>query len=357
MKQLITELAEQVNQAYQDGSALHIRGGDTKTFYAHDITAQDLRLNTLQGIVDYEPTELYITAYAGTPLKVIKQELAAKQQLLAFEPPAYGESATIGGTVACALSGHARAYRGALRDSILGAEIINGKGQALRFGGQVMKNVAGYDAARLMSGAFGTLGVITQISLRVMPQPEAEVTLCFQANLQDLQSWQLDWRQRSLPLTATYLEDGKLYARFSGNSAFLGKLKRELGGENLTETEDFWQSVCEQKREAFTQAKTLWRINLAADQPDLGLPAKTLYEWGGALRWYAQSADNSLSAAELTEIVQQHNGQIQLFRGNKKLSSEPMGALEPALQQLHQRLKLAFDPKKILNPGRLYSWC
>ena len=357
MDTLTSELVEQISQAYHDGTTLRIRGGDTKAFYARDITADDLQLNSLQGIVDYEPTELYITAYAGTPLKVLQQALAEKQQMFAFEPPAYGDAATLGGTVACALSGPARAYRGALRDSILGAEIINGKGQALRFGGQVMKNVAGYDAARLMSGAFGTLGVMTKISLRVMPQPEAELSLCFEATLKDLQRWEPDWRRRSLPLSASYLEDGKLYARFSGNSDFLQKLKRELTAESVSEPEVFWQSVCEQKREAFTQAKTLWRINLAADQADLGLASKTLYEWGGALRWYAQNDNDSLSPAALADIVQKSGGQLQLFRGDKTQLNDPMGSLEPALQQLHHRLKLAFDPKKILNPGRLYSWC
>lgn len=357
MNMLISELVEQISQAYHDGSALRICGGNTKAFYARDIAADDLRLNTLQGIVDYEPTELYITAYAGTPLRVLEQALAEKQQTFAFEPPAYGDAATIGGTVACALSGPARAYRGGLRDSILGAEIINGKGQALRFGGQVMKNVAGYDAARLMSGAFGTLGVMTKISLRVMPQAEAELTLCFDASLEDLQRWESDWRQRSLPLTASYLEDGKLYARFSGNGDFLSKLEHELAADKLSESKAFWQSVREQRRDAFTQAKTLWRINLAAEQVDLGLPGKTIYEWGGSLRWYAQNDDDSLNPTELANIVQQHGGQLQLFRGNKMLTNEPMGHLEPALEQLHHRLKLAFDPKKILNPGRLYSWC
>ena len=357
MDTLTNALVEQISQAYHDGSALRIRGGDTKAFYARDIIADDLQLNTLQGIVDYEPTELYITAYAGTPLKVLKQALAEKQQMFTFEPPAYGDAATLGGTVACALSGPARAYRGGLRDSVLGAEIINGKGQALRFGGQVMKNVAGYDAARLMSGAFGTLGVMTKISLCVMPQPEAELTLCFEASLEDLQRWEPDWRRRSLPLSASYLEDGKLYARFSGNSDFLSKLRHQLGAEKVNQAEAFWQSVCEQKRDSFTKAKALWRINLAADQADLGLPAKTLYEWGGALRWYAQNDDDSLSATELADIVQKQGGQLQLFRGDKTQTNEPMGNLEPALQQLHHRLKLAFDPKKILNPGRLYSWC
>ena len=353
----IKELIENISQAYQDGTALRIRGGDSKAFYARDITADDLCLDKLDGIVDYEPTELYITAYAGTPLKVLKQVLAEKQQMFAFEPPSYGDAATLGGMVASGLSGPARAYRGALRDSVLGAEIINGKGQALRFGGQVMKNVAGYDAARLMSGAFGTLGVMTKISLRVMPQPEAELSLCFEASLKDLQDFEADWQRRSLPLSASYLEDGKLYVRFSGNSDFLNKLKLELSAEEVTDAEDFWQSVCEQKRDVFAQAKRLWRINLAADQSDLGLPAKTIYEWGGALRWYAENEDDSLSAAALTEIVKKQGGQLQLFRGDKTTFNEPMGSLEPVLQQLHQRLKLAFDPKKILNPGRLYSWC
>lgn len=352
------QLAQQVQQAFEKKTALSIVGGNSKAFYGRiderSASAETLDVSGHCGVLSYEPTELVITARAGTPLIEIEKLLAENGQMLPFEPPAFSESATLGGTIACNLSGPRRAYAGAARDLVLGCKIINGKGEIMSFGGEVMKNVAGYDVSRLMAGAMGTLGVLLEVSLKVLPKPEMEVTQEFAC----LPSKALDkihtWSQTPLPISASSYHDSILRVRFSGATKAVNAAIETVGGETMAEAQQYWHQLKEQQLDFFTGDKPLWRISLASDVESLGLlPAEhdnddCLYEWGGALRWLK----SDVPAEVIQQAAAELDGHAVLFRqpGHGSIFQP----LTPGMMRIHQNLKQAFDPENILNPGKLY---
>ena len=352
------QLQQQVQQAFEQKTALSIIGGNSKAFYGRiderAACAETLAVSGHSGVLNYEPTELVITARAGTPLHEIEKLLADNGQMLAFEPPAFAESATIGGTIACNLSGPRRAHAGAARDFLLGCKIINGKGEMLTFGGEVMKNVAGYDVSRLMAGAMGTLGILLEVSLKVLPTAEMESTQLFHCSATEALDKIHAWSQTPLPLSASSFQDSILRIRLSGASEAVKAAIDTLGGETMPDSAQYWHQLKEQQLDFFSNEKPLWRISLASDIESLGLPAEydkdhCLYEWGGALRWLK----SDVPAEVIQRAAAVEEGHASLFRheGHSSLFQP----LTPGLIRIHQNLKQAFDPENILNPGKLYS--
>jgi glycolate oxidase FAD binding subunit len=328
---------------------LRIRGGGSKDFYGQELRGDILDTRGYAGIVDYEPTELVITARCGTPLAEIKSALAARRQMLAFEPPAFGE-ATIGGTVAAGLSGPRRAAVGAVRDFVLGVKLLDGEGRLLTFGGQVMKNVAGYDVSRLMCGSLGTLGLIAEVSLKVLPVPVAERTLRFDLPQDEALKLMNRWAGQPLPVSATCWHDDVLTLRLSGAGAAVEAACATLGGEKV-EAAAFWDDLREQRHAFFAEGGegALWRMSVPSVAPAIALAGPTLIEWGGAQRWVrcdAGSCDARVAAAGA-------GGHATLFRGGDK-SLGVFQPLDPVAARIHRDLKRAFDPHGVLNPGRLY---
>jgi glycolate oxidase FAD binding subunit len=338
----------EVSAAARDGRRLRIRGGGSKDFYGRASAGAVLDLSGHRGIINYEPTELVITARAGTPLHEIETALAAQGQMLAFEPPHFGGRATLGGTIACNLSGPRRPYAGSGRDFVLGARIINGKGELLSFGGEVMKNVAGYDLSRLMAGALGTLGVLLELSLKVLPRPEAEVTLVQQLD----GAWALAALQRwpHLPISAALFDGERLHLRLSGAASAVEASAAQIGGERLPGAERFWNDLKEHRLPFFAASpQPLWRLSLAANAPQLEIEGEWLYDWGGAQRWLRSSG----AASEIRAAVQQAGGHATLFR-HEGGADEVFQPLAPGMAQIQRQLKQAFDPLGILNAGRMY---
>ncbi len=345
-----TELQETVRTATARGTALHIRGGGTKDFYGRQINGQALDVSKHRGILAHEPTELVITARAGTPLAEIEAALAEKNQMLAFEPPAFGPSATLGGTIACGFSGPRRPWSGSARDFVLGAKILNGRGEILRFGGQVMKNVAGFDVSRLMVGALGTLGILLDISLKVLPRPEAEQTLAFALPPDRAIATMNEWSRQPLPLSAAAHVGDTLYIRISGAGSALRAARARLGGELVEKGDELWRELNEQQRQFFEGQQPLWRLSVPPATAHLNLPGKWLIDWGGAQRWLKSDT----AAADIRRAAEAAGGHATLFRGGDR-DGEVFHPLPQPLAALHRRLKQSFDPAGILNPGRLYA--
>ena len=343
-------LAERIKQAHVAGTPIAIAGSGSKRFLGEPVdtsTHDKLDMTAHRGIVSYEPGELVLTARAGTPLADIEAALADEGQRLAFEPPHYGAGATLGGTIAAGLSGPARPYAGAARDFVLGTRIINGQGEILRFGGEVMKNVAGYDLSRLMAGAHGTLGVLLEISLKVLPTPRTQPTRVFEHNAEQALAAFSSWAARPWPISATYWEAGRTYLRLSGATSSVDAAASALGGESVADDVDFWRGVREHERVFFTDGENaLWRLSCAPAAPISDLPGSLALDWGGAQRWRVTDAP----AEAVRDAARLHGGHATLYRGDAR----PRGqALAPALLAAHHRLKHAMDPAGILNPGRL----
>lgn len=348
-RDITVELHERVRAACAARTPLAIRGGGTKAFLGGAVSGEPLEVGGHAGIIRYEPTELVISARAGTPLRDIEAALAEHDQMLAFEPPHYGESTTLGGTIACNLSGPRRPWAGAARDFVLGSRIVNGRGEVLRFGGEVMKNVAGYDVSRLMCGAYGTLGVLLDVSLKVLPRPEAEMTLCLALDDRQALAKLHDWACQPLPLSGSCYDGSNLCVRLSGARGAVDAARRLIGGDELPDAVRFWSRLREQRSAFFDTRQPLWRLSLASDTDPLPLTGKWLYEWGGALRWLVsdQPAEAVRAAAEAA------GGHATLFRGAAP-GEAVFHPLPAALLSVHRRLKQAFDPEGVLNPGRLY---
>ena len=343
-----------VRQAAERARPLRIRGGGSKDFYGQRLHGELLDVRPLAGVVDYEPSELVVTVRAGTRLRELQALLAERGQCLPFEPPQFGVGSTIGGAVAAGLSGPARASVGSLRDYVLGVQIINGRGELLTFGGQVMKNVAGYDVSRLMAGSLGTLGVIVQVSLKVLPVPPAECTLLFELSETSARQQLNRWGGQPLPLNASCWADGHLAVRLRGAQAAVAAAARSMGGQALApeRAERQWPALRDQALPFFRLApgEALWRASV----PDTATPLNlgpTLVEWHGAQRWIkATPAD----ATHVREAAARAGGHATLFRGGD--GSVPVFTpLAPALAQIHARLKHEFDPAGIFGPGRLYD--
>ncbi len=346
---LSPQLQEQVNQARQTTTPLCIRGGGSKDFYGRAPVGELLDVSAHQGILNYEPTELVVTARAGTPLSEIEQVLAAEGQMLPFEPPHLGAGATLGGSIACNFSGPRRAYAGAARDFVLGTRVLNGRGEILTFGGEVMKNVAGYDVSRLMCGALGTLGVLLEVSLKVLPQAASELTLIYQTQVEDALETLHDWGQKPYPISASCYDGDHLSVRLCGEERAVQAARKLLGGDALAESEAFWRKLREQQHGFFGSRKPLWRLSLASDAAPLDVPGKWLYEWGGAQRWLKSEA----APETIREAALEAGGQATQYRGGDR--EQVFQPLPDGLMAIHRRLKSAFDPQGILNPGRMYQ--
>jgi glycolate oxidase FAD binding subunit len=342
------QLVQQVRDAAASGTALRILGGDSKAFYGRSREGAPLRVGEHRGIVSYDPTELVITARAGTPIAELEAALAEKHQMLPFDPPRFADGTTLGGAVAAGLAGPGRPWRGAPRDLVLGIKLLDGKGQVQQFGGQVMKNVAGYDIARLMAGALGTLGVLLEISLKVLPEPAAERTLVLELDQEQALGKMRELAAKPVPLAgACHLQD-RLYLQLAGNQSGVHAWTTQIGGERGA-GEDFWQRLRDQRLAFFRRDEPLWRISLPPATACSDYDAEALTDWAGAQRWlYTDQPAERLRAA-----VAEHGGHATLFRGGDR-SGEVFQPLEPVLERLHRGLKQTFDPKRILNPGRMY---
>lgn len=342
-------LQAQVKDALAQTTQLQIKGGGSKSFYGQMIKGDVLSVQHHRGIINYEPTELVITARAGTPLSEIEAALATHNQMLPFEPPHFGEAATLGGTIACGLSGPRRPYAGAARDYVLGCQVLTGKGDVLHFGGEVMKNVAGYDVARLMTGAMGTLGVLLDISLKILPRPATEVTLRLDMSPEEALQAMNHWAGQPVPLSAAVHDGETLMLRLSGATSAVAHAQQIIGGEVLTNAENYWQSVREHSHAFFNDARPLWRLSLAPAQPPLTLEGDTLLDWGGAQRWLLSNEDPET----IRHAAAKAGGHATLFR-QQQTKADIFHPLSDKLKQLHQRLKQTFDPAGILNSGRMY---
>jgi len=346
---MLQDFVEQIRAANGE-RPLRLRGGGSKDFYGNALHGAILDTREYSGIVSYEPTELVVTARSGTPLAEIETALAGQGQMLAFEPPYFSATATIGGCVASGLSGPRRAMVGAVRDFVLGVKMLDGSGTPLTFGGQVMKNVAGYDVARLMTGSLGTLGLLLEVSLKVLPLPVAEATLRLEAPLDKALELMNRWAGQPLPVSATCWRDDLLTLRLSGARSAVAAAQQRIGGE-LMNGMNFWRDLREQQSDFFAGDLPLWRLSLPSVAPSLNLPGAQLVEWGGSLRWLRSGAD----AAGIRAAVAQVGGHATLFRGGEKQKTVGVfQPLPPALMALHLKLKHSFDPKGIFNPGRMY---
>jgi glycolate oxidase FAD binding subunit len=340
-----------VTAAHDNDAPLRIRGAGSKDFYGGMLAGDPLDVSGHRGIVAYEPTELYVTARCGTPLAEVEAALAEKGQMLAFEPPRFA-GATVGGCVAAGLSGPRRQQAGAVRDFVLGIKLVDGTGQMLDFGGQVMKNVAGYDVSRFIAGSLGTLGVIAEATLKVLPRPVSEATLEFACDEAEAIRRLNDWGARPLPISASFWHEGRLWVRLSGAGAAVEAACRKMGGAVAVDAEKWWNSVREQDHGCFAGA-TLWRLALPSTVGPLGMEGLRAVEWGGGLRWYGDET----GAEAIRATAAAAGGHAVLYRAPESLRclEGAFAPLPPALLALHRRLKKTFDPKGILNPGRLYA--
>jgi glycolate oxidase FAD binding subunit len=352
MEQALQQFRDTILAAGAGKTALRIRGGGSKDWYGQALNGDIVDTRAYTGIVAYEPTELVITARSGTPLAEIEAALAGRRQMLAFEPPRLGAESTIGGVVASGLSGPRRQAAGAVRDFVLGATMMDGKGEALRFGGQVMKNVAGYDVSRLLAGSLGTLGLILDVSLKVLPQPFGEATLRFEMAQADAIAKLNEWGGLPLPISASAWHGEVLIVRLSGAEAAVKAALRNMGGEEDTQAEVFWTELRDHSNAFFSVSDgpgALWRLSVPSVAPPLALDGEQLIEWGGAQRWLRTEAD----ARTVRAAAEQAGGHATLFRGGDK-SVGVFHPLAPAVARIHRNLKNAFDPSGIFNPGRMY---
>ena len=350
MSDFIADLCERIRDHAARNAPLRIRGGGTKDFYGEQSLGDALEMSPYSGIVAYEPKELVLTVRAGTRLAEVERELAAQRQMLPFEPPHFGEQATIGGAVAAGLSGPRRPYAGAVRDFVLGTRIVNGKGEDLSFGGRVIKNVAGYDISRLMAGALGTLGVITEISFKVLPRAPAEATLAFEMDEASATEQANRWAGMPLPLSGTAWEAGRLRVRLSGAETAVAAAKAKMGGEAI-DAGDYWRDLREQRLPFFAGERALWRVSVPQACEPMALSSAPLVEWGGGLRWLSGDVD----PLAVRSTAERAGGHATLFRGGDR-SVGVFHPLKAPIAKIHKRLKDAFDPAGILNPNRMYKF-
>jgi glycolate oxidase FAD binding subunit len=355
----VAQLVDRMHAARARRAPLQIVGGGTKAFYGEAPRGEPLSLRDLAGITSYEPSELVVTVRAGTPLAELENALAAKGQCLPFEPPRFAAGGTVGGMVAAGLAGPSRAAAGALRDYVLGLTLLDGRGELLTFGGQVMKNVAGYDISRLIAGSWGVLGVICEVSLKVLAAPAETATLEFEWGEQRALEEIARWRARPLPLQASAWCEGRLHIRLAGSRAAVLEARTRLGGTGVDQAAAFafWESVRDHRHEFFAlaadelaQGTALWRLSVPPTAERLSLTGRQFVEWGGAQRWWRTTA----RAAELRAAAAGAGGHATLVRAADKSA----GAFAPVggeLMRIHRALKNAFDPERILNPGRLYA--
>jgi glycolate oxidase FAD binding subunit len=361
----LQRLIDQVQAAQHAGAHLCIRGSGSKDFYGHAPEGERLDTTALTGISSYEPTELVVTARAGTPLTELEAALAEKGQHLPFEPPRFGGSSggTVGGMIAAGLSGPSRAAVGAVRDYVLGATLLNGRAEVLSFGGQVIKNVAGYDVSRLLVGSLGTLGVILEASIKVLPVAPATATVRFDLDEAAALAQLHAWGGQPLPVSASALWNGTLVVRLSGAAAAVQSAAARFestGGERIEPTlaDAFWQGLRDHTDEFFASASDtvaagggLWRLSVPQTTPPLPLPGSPLIEWGGGLRWCVTPTVDAATVARMRELAAGAGGHATLFRSIDK-SQGVFAPLAGATLRIHRELKRTFDPQGLFNPGR-----
>ncbi len=342
------QLQQQVQQALADKKPLHIVGGKSKLFYGHRVTGDECSSAAHNGIVSYKASELVITAKAGTTLAELEKILAEKNQMLAFEPPQFNSAATLGGCIAAGLSGPSRPFSGAVRDFVLGCKIINGKAEILHFGGEVMKNVAGYDVSRLMTGSMGTLGLLLEISLKVLPRPA--FTLSLKMDMPAAQALEYINKKinQSLPITASCILDEQFFIRLSGAEKAVLAAQKKLAGDVIDN--QLWSQLQHQQHAFFNQQKNLWRLSLPTATPPLTLEGTQLIEWHGAQRWLYSDA----SAEEIFSTAQSLGGHACLFKTDDA-AENIFQPLHKDLMQLQKNIKQAMDPQAIFNPQRMYK--
>ncbi len=355
MNMVLENLADTIHRAVATRTPLRFRGSGSKDFYGQALRGEVLDTRRYRGIVEYDPTELVITARCGTPLSEIETALAQHGQMLAFEPPRFGADSTLGGCIAAGLSGPRRQAAGALRDFVLGATLMDHRGEVLRFGGQVMKNVAGYDVSRLLAGALGTLGLILEVSLKVLPQPATDTTLLLQMDHATAIQKLNEWAGQPIPISASAWRSDTLHLRLSGaDAAVRAAVTRLTCAVAATRMDDnraatFWTGVRDQTDPFFSGDAPLWRLSLpSTSAPILG--GEQFMEWGGALRWLRSDVD----ASGIRAAVARAGGHATLFRARDKTA----GAFQPlpdAVLRIHRALKTEFDPAGVFNPGRMYE--
>ena len=364
MADLTNDFVAQIRDAAASECPLNIEGSGSKRWYGNAVVAQrQLATTGHTGIVDYDPAELVLTARAGMTLADVEAALAERGQMLPFEPPRYAPESTLGGAIATALSGPGRPFIGGVRDFVLGMHVIDGKGDVLKFGGQVMKNVAGYDVSRLMTGSMGTLGLISQVSLKVLPFAPSRATLRFDLSEADAIRRVNEWSGQPLPLSASVWGDGVLHVRLSGARAAVDSAVQSMGGTQIEAAvaDALWSSLRDQTHAFFCDAnemnagQTLWRLSLPAVAPVVTgaqLPGadRQLIEWGGGQRWLWSGA----SGDAIRDVARELGGHAVRFN-NQHGNGETFAQPSAALMAIHRRLKQTFDPRGILNPGRLYQ--
>ncbi|WP_341963861.1 glycolate oxidase subunit GlcE [Pseudomonas sp. RC10] len=344
-------LLEQVNQAIQVGLPLRIQGANSKAFLGREVAGEVLDTRIHRGIVTYDPTELVITARAGTTLSELNAALEAAGQMLPCEPPTYSDGgvtdATVGGMIAAGLSGPRRPWSGSVRDFVLGTRVITGLGKHLKFGGEVMKNVAGYDLSRLMAGSFGCLGVITEVSLKVLPKPRLCTSLALEMDSVHALARLAEWGQQPLPISAACHDGRVLRLRLEGGEGSVAAAHDRLGGESIDPA--YWGALNEHRLDFFTDGRPLWRLSLPTNTGVLDLPGDQLIDWGGAQRWLKSDAAGS----EIRALVTAVGGHATCY--SHGLDDSPFQPLAEPLLRYHRQLKAQLDPHGIFNPGRMYA--
>ena len=351
-------LAERIREANAEGTPLRIVGGDTRFFYGREVEGSELSTREHCGISFYDPVELVVSVRSGTPLGELEAALAEHGQMLPFEPPRYGAASTVGGMVATGLSGPRRPWAGSVRDFVLGARVINHEGNEQRFGGEVMKNVAGYDLSRLMVGAQGTLGLITEVSFKVLPKPGATHSLHLELSLDEARQRLAEWGREPLPISAAAWLDGALHLRLEGGPSSVAATRARIGGDDLDN--DFWAALRDQRLPFFRAGpldetkSPLWRLSLPHRTPALELPdvdeRLMIHDWAGAQRWLRADLD----AEALRHACQAVGGHATCY-GPRPAEVEPFMPLPEVLMKYHRNLKAQLDPKGLFNPGRLYA--
>ncbi|WP_283180604.1 glycolate oxidase subunit GlcE [Pseudomonas svalbardensis] len=340
-------LLDQVNQALQNATPLRIQGSNSKAFLGRIVAGEVLDTRSHRGIVSYDPTELVITARCGTPLAELAEVLDAAQQMLPCEPPSFGDGATVGGMIASGLSGPRRPWSGSVRDFVLGTRVITGHGKHLRFGGEVMKNVAGYDLSRLMAGSYGSLGVVIEVSLKVLPKPRQALSISLEMDGDRALLRLAEWGQQPLPISAACHDGQRLHLRLEGGEGSVAAAHDRLGGELLDAS--YWEDLNEHRLSFFDEDQALWRLSVPHNTPRLSLPGRQLIDWGGAQRWLKSDAE----AAFIRSIVEEVGGHVTCYTHG--LIDSPFQPLPAALMRYHRNLKQQLDPRGIFNPGRLYA--
>lgn len=347
MEHWLEQTSEHIRDAAAQSHILSIQGGNSKSFYGNSPRGEVLETGGYSGIVEYQPRELTLTARAGTTLQEIEALLAENNQMLPFEPPHFGPVATLGGCLAAGLSGPRRPYAGAVRDAVLGVHLLDGRGQHLKFGGRVIKNVAGYDVSRLLAGSLGTLGVICEAGFKVLPRPECERTLLLEMAQEEAVATMNRLAAQPLPLSATAWEKEHLLVRFSGAESAVETAMKKLGGDGVKHGPAFWQALKEHTLPEFASDQPLWRVSLPSTAPVLRSGATLMVEWGGALRWVLGKSES------IREEALRLGGHASLFRAQKETRRQVFTPLPAPMAALQQKIRTVFDPHGVFDTGRM----